>query len=69
LRVSVEIDNGIETAGESLVKMLEKVCRGDDGDLFVEVVKALENGRRGAAHFAKVVRVGSVEGDGVYLVE
>lgn len=49
--------------------MLEKIRRGDDGDLFVEVVEALENGRRGTAHFAKVMRVGSVEGDGVYLVE
>ena len=49
--------------------MLEKVRRGDDGNLFVQVVEALENGRRGTAHFAKVVRVGSVEGDGIYLVE
>lgn len=49
--------------------MLEKVRRSDDGNLFVQVVEALENGRCGTAHFAKVVRVGSVEGDGVYLVK
>ena len=69
LRVSVEIDNRIKTAGKGLVKVLEKVRRGDDGNLFVQVVEALENGRRGAAHFAKVVRVGSIESDSVYLVE
>lgn len=69
LGVSVEINNGVKTARKSLVKVLEKVRRGDDGNLFVQVVEALENGRRGAAHFAKVARVGSVEGDGVYLIE
>ena len=69
MSVSVEINNGIETAGKGLVKVLEKVRCGDDGDLLIEVVKAFENCRRGTAHFAKVVRVGSVEGDGVYLIE
>lgn len=69
LGVSVEIDNGIETAGKRLVKMLEKVRRGDDGNLFVEVVKTLEDCRRGSAHFAEVMGIGSVKGDGVNFVE
>ena len=69
LGVSVEINNGVKTARKSLVKVLEKVRRGDDGNLIVEVVEPFENCRRGAAHFTKVARVGSVEGDGVYLVE
>lgn len=49
--------------------MFEKVRRGDDGDLLVEIVEPLEDSRCGTAHFAKVVGVSSVEGDGVYLVE
>ena len=69
LRVSVEINNGIETAGERLVKMLEKVCRCNDGDLLVEVVEAFEDCRCGAAHFAKVLRIGSVKCDGVNFVK
>lgn len=69
LSVSVEIDNGIKTTRKGLVKVLEKVCRGDDGDLFVEVVEALEDCRCGTTHFSKVVGVGPVESDGVYLVE
>lgn len=69
LSVSIEINNGIETAGKRLVKMLEKVRRGDNGNLFVEVVKSLEDSRRGAAHFAKVLGAGSIKGYGINFVE